>query len=187
MTNFSIKTYHSERLYYAMMTEGDGDLMLDLDSDPELMRYITRGKTTTADDMSNIYIPRMKSYTEPARGWGLWKAFRREDDQFIGWFLLRPLKGDPEAVEIGWRFKRKFWGKGYGTEGAVVFRDHAFEQPGTLKLIAIAMPDNEGSRKIMEKIGMTYIKTYLHEDLLFKTKAVLYEMNSPKAGQSQKA
>ena len=97
MIDFSAKTYRSKQLYYTMMTKNDGELMLDLDSDPEVMRHITRGKTTTADEMHDIYIPRMKSYTDPTRGWGLWKAFQREDDQFIGWFLLRPFQDDPRG------------------------------------------------------------------------------------------
>lgn len=179
MKEFSSKTYESERLYFTMMTENDGDLMMDLDSDPEVMRHITNGKTTTPDEMRNIYIPRMKSYTNPSKGWGLWKTFRKMDDEFIGWFLIRPIKDDPASVEIGWRFKRKFWGKGYGTEGAKIFRDHVFRQEGILKLVAIAMPDNIGSHKIMEKIGMTYKKTYFHDEPLFKGELVLYQMESP--------
>lgn len=161
------------------MTENDGDLMLDLDSDPEVMRYITDGKTTTAEDMREIYMPRMLSYTKPDKGWGLWKTYRKEDNEFIGWFLLRPLKDNPQTIEIGWRLKRKFWGMGYGTEGATLLRDHAFRQNGVFKLMATALPGNIGSRKIMEKIGMSFIKTYQHEDPLFTATAVLYERDSP--------
>lgn len=179
------ETYQSDRLYYSMMTVNDGDLMLDLDSDPEVMRYITDGKTTTAEEIHQIYIPRMQSYTNPDKGWGLWKAFRREDNEFVGWFLLRPLKDNPQDVEIGWRFKRKFWGMGYATEGANLFRDHVFRQDGVSKLMAIAKPDNVGSRKIMEKIGMRYIKIYLHEEPpFFSGELVLYELDSPKAAQA---
>lgn len=173
------ETYESDRLYFAMMTVNDGDLMLDLDSDPEVMRYITHGKTHTAEEIRDIFIPRMQSYTNREKGWGLWKTFRKKDDQFIGWFLLRPDRDNPQNVEIGWRLKRAYWGKGYGTEGATVFRDHIFRQDGISKIWAIALPDNTGSRKIMEKIGMTYIKTYLHEDPMFRETAVLYELDAP--------
>ncbi len=179
------KTYKTDRLYYAMITESDGDLMLDLDSDPEVMRYITNGKTTTPDEMRDIYIPRMQRYTNPDKGWGIWKTFRKEDDAFIGWFLLRPLKENPQDVEIGWRFKRKYWGKGYGTEGAGLFRDHSFRQDNISKLVAMAKPDNIGSLKIMEKIGMRYIKTYFHEELpFFSGEFILYELDNPEATQS---
>ncbi len=154
--------------------------MLDLDSDPEVMLYINHGKTTTPDEMENFYIPRMLGYTDPGKGWGLWKAFRKSDDEFAGWFLLRPMTDTPGRVEIGWRFKRKFWGKGYATEGARLFREHAFHQDGILKLAAIAMPENHASRRIMEKIGMSYIKTYLHKDPQFPAEeVVLYEMDNP--------
>ncbi|NOZ64961.1 MAG: GNAT family N-acetyltransferase [Alphaproteobacteria bacterium] len=170
-------SHKTDRLYFAMMTKDDGDLMLNLDSDPEVMRHITHGKTTTAAEMRDFYIPRMLSYYNPAKGWGLWKAFRRTDDEFIGWFLLRPMADDPQAVEIGWRFKQEFWGMGYGTEGARLFRDHAFGQDNVRKLVAIALPENKGSRRIMEKIGMSYIKTYSHKDPQFPAETVvLYEM-----------
>lgn len=161
-----------------MMTENDSGLMLDLDSDPEVMRYITNGKTTTPKDMRDIYIPRMKSYTNHDKGWGIWKVFRKEDDLFIGWYLLRPHKDKPQEVEIGWRFKKAYWGNGYGTEGAKLFVGHVFKQDNISKVWAIALPENLGSRKIMEKIGMTYVKTYTHNDPLFKEDVVLYELES---------
>jgi len=121
-------TPQSERLNFAMMTEDDGGLMLDLDSDPEVMRYITDGKTSTEQDIQEIYIPRMLSYTNVDKGWGLWETFRKE---------------------------------------------------GITKLVGIALPGNIGSRKIMGNIGMSYIKTYVHEDPLFKTTVVLYEGGNP--------
>lgn len=172
--------YESERLRFAMMTDQDGELMLDLDSDPKVMRYITHGKTTSAREMQYLHIPRMISYTDSIKGWGRWKTFRKEDGQFIGWFLLRPYQGNPAEIEIGWRFKQKYWGMGYGTEGARIFRDHAFRQNDVLKIIAIAMSGNKGSCRIMEKIGMGYIKTIIYKDpLLPDEEVVLYEMEKP--------
>tara|TARA_R110002073_G_scaffold324846_4_gene503191 strand:+ start:2158 stop:2697 length:540 start_codon:yes stop_codon:yes gene_type:complete len=172
--------YETDRLTYAMMTAEDGDLMLDLDSDPEVMRYITNGKCTTPEDMRDVYIPRMLSYTDETCGWGLWKTFRKEDGGFIGWFLLRPNKDAPREVEIGWRFKQKYWGMGYGTEGATLFRDHSFAQANVEKLYAIALPGNTGSIGIMKKIGMTFIKRYIHEDTIFDPEEVVhYEMKAP--------
>jgi len=170
-------SHTSERLKYSMMTADDSELMIELDSDPEVMRYISHGKINNREDIIKTYVPRMQSYSDYQVGWGIWKTFTQDTDEFVGWFLLRPNKEKPSEVEIGWRLKQKFWGKGYGTEGATIFCNHALNQNGINKVYAIAMPENKGSRRIMEKIGLKYVKTYFHQDPLFEEEAVLYEMS----------
>jgi|SRR5665213_16736 len=66
------------------------------------------------------------------------------------------------SVEIGWRLAHKFWGKGYATEGARAVVRYAFETVKLKEIVAITVPTNVRSRRVMEKIGMKH-----HPDLDF--------------------
>jgi len=169
---FELKT---ERLTYRLMRAEDIDLLLDLNSDPEVMLYINGGKPTSRKEMIESHIPRMESFSNPEKGWGLWKALTKDSDEFIGWFMLKNLAQWPDEIEMGWRLKKKFWGKGYATEGAAMLYDFAKKQDGIKKVFATALPENVGSHKIMEKIGMKHSKTARHHDPAFPETVVYYE------------
>lgn len=172
----------SERLTFALMNENDAQLLFDLDQDEEVMKYINGGKKSTMDDIQNVMIPRLYKYRNEDKGWGLWKVTVKESQEFIGWVLVRPMdffNEDPQwdNLELGWRFIRKSWGKGYGTEAANTVKDALIGHGGIDKICAIAEPENTASIGIMKKLGMRYIKTYLHEDPLGDLEAVYYEFN----------
>ena len=157
---------HSPRLCFEMMTQDDGQLLFELDQDPEVMRYINGGKPSTMDDINNILLPRLKVYTNPEKGWGIWKVTTRSDNtalpsSFIGWILVRPMdffSDNPKYhdIELGWRFKQSSWGKGYGTEAARAIAIQIAKQQGVSHLSAVADEDNLASIKIMQKLGMTF-------------------------------
>ncbi|MEL6110457.1 MAG: GNAT family N-acetyltransferase [Planctomycetota bacterium] len=155
----------SQRLRYAIMGEQDVDLMYELDQDPEVMRYLTDGKPTTREEIISKGLPRMKAYTTPEKGWGVWKVLLKElDDQFIGWVLIRPMNfftadRDDEHLEIGWRFMRRYWGNGYATEAARAISDQVLAKGLYLGVNAIADEDNTASVNVMKRLGMSYIKT----------------------------
>jgi ribosomal-protein-alanine N-acetyltransferase len=82
---------------------------------------------------------------------------RKTDGETIGSCGLQPLEiGGRDEVEVGWWLARGCWGKGLATEAARSVLRYAFERAGLARVIAIAMPENLASRRIMEKIGMRY-------------------------------
>jgi RimJ/RimL family protein N-acetyltransferase len=175
-----MKIPNSERLQFELMAEQDAHLFFELDQDPEVMRYINGGKMTSMEDVLNIYIPRMKSYTNEKLGWGQWKVTITDSNEFIGWVLVRPVdffSDNPQLdnLELGWRFKQMTWGKGYATEAAKSIALAVSQTKSVSKISAIALEDNLASIKIMTKLGMKYIKTYLHKDPLGDIEAVYYE------------
>ena len=177
-----MKVNDSERLTFALMDESDAQLLFDLDQDEEVMKYINGGKKSTMDDIQNVMIPRLYKYRNEDKGWGLWKVHVKESQEFIGWVLVRPMdffNDNPQwfNLELGWRFMRSSWGKGYGTEAANAIKDALIEHAGIEKLCAIAEPENTASIGIMKKLGMSYIKTYLHKDPLGDLEAVYYELS----------
>jgi RimJ/RimL family protein N-acetyltransferase len=100
-------------------TEADADNLFDLDSDPEVMRFLTGGKPTPCEVIRNETLPRFLHYYERFEGFGFWAAIEKATGEFLGWFEFRPQEdGGPGEVELGYRLKKSAWGKGYATEGS---------------------------------------------------------------------
>lgn len=171
----------SQRLRFRLMDEHDGDLMYELDQDPEVMRYIAPGRVPNRDDITSVFIPRMQSYRSADKGWGLWQVNTLADNEFIGFILVRPMyffsaERDDTNIELGWRFKKSSWGQGYATEGARQIADVVAASDASItRFSAVAHPDNTGSINIMKKLGMDFVREFLHKDPLGDFEVVHYE------------
>ncbi|MBW8190101.1 GNAT family N-acetyltransferase [Neiella marina] len=168
-----LQVKETSRLCFELMSENDAELMFQLDQDPQVMKFITRGKCPTRDDITNVFIPRMQAYTNPDKGWGLWKIMRRNSGDFLGWVLVRPMyffdDEKPTALddlELGWRLHRRYWGLGYATEAAQAIADALIATGEINYLTALAMEENVGSIGVMKKLGMAYVKSDTHQDPL---------------------
>jgi RimJ/RimL family protein N-acetyltransferase len=153
------------------MDESDTQDLFDLDQNPDVMKFINGGKTTSMDDIKNIFLPRMASYTNPDKGWGLWKVNVLQSNLFIGWVLVRPMDFFTENpqfndLELGWRFKQESWGKGYATEAAKQIMQALIENKSATEYSAIAVTENQASINIMKKLGMKFQKHDIHKDPL---------------------
>jgi ribosomal-protein-alanine N-acetyltransferase len=73
----------------------------------------------------------------------------------IGCGGLQPLE-DSGEIEIGYSFAKLFWGQGYATEMAAAWFRYGFESAGLERIVAVADPENTGSWRVMEKLGMQY-------------------------------
>ena len=170
----------SPRLSFTLLTEQDAELLFEVDQDEEVMRYLNGGKRTSMQQITEIFLPRMAKYRNPERGFGIWQVRRLEDNTYLGWVLIRPMgfntaTPSEDDVELGWRFMRPYWGQGYASEAAeAVALAVTANNPAVNNLSAIAMPDNAGSIGVMRKLGMQFIKRYLHQDALGEVDAVLY-------------
>lgn len=167
------------RLNFKLMDENDGALLFELDNDPAVMEHLTRGKVSTMNTIKEVFIPRMQAYRNQQQGWGLWQVNLNESDTFIGWILIRPMRffteqPDYSDIEIGWRFKRVSWGKGYASEAAAAVADAVTQHTDVKALSATALKENHGSIKVMKKLGMQFIEQYTHSDEFGELPAVLY-------------
>jgi RimJ/RimL family protein N-acetyltransferase len=151
----------TERLRLRRFTPDDVDNLYDLDSDPEVMRYVTGGATTPREEVEHDYLPAFMSYYDRFAGYGFWAAIDKATDRFLGWFHLRPQEGDPaDRPELGYRLRREAWGMGYATEGARALIRKAFADLGAERVVATAFRENLASRRVMEKVGMTLARAY---------------------------
>ncbi len=150
----------TERLVLRRFTEADVDNLVELDSDPDVMRFVS-GKPTPRDVIQDDILPAFLSYYERFEGYGFWAAIEKSTGDFLGWFHFRPLEGSsPDEPELGYRLRKVAWGKGYGTEGALALVRKGFTELGARRVVASAAAENTASRRVMEKAGLTLVRTY---------------------------
>jgi RimJ/RimL family protein N-acetyltransferase len=151
----------TERLVLRRFTEADVENLFELDSDPDVMRFLTGGKPTPRDVIRNDTLPRFLRYYERFEGFGFWAAIEKSTGEFLGWFEFRPPEGGgPEEVELGYRLRRSAWGKGYATEGSRALIRKGFTELGVRRVLASTMAVNVASRRVMEKAGLTLARTF---------------------------
>ena len=151
----------TERLLLRRFTHDDVDNLYHLDSDPEVMRYVTGGATTPREVVEHVDLPAFMSYDDRGDGYGFWAAIDKSTGRFLGWFHLRPQEGDPvDQPELGYRLRREVWGMGYATEGARALIRKGFTDLGAQCVVAMAFRDNLASRRVMEKSDMTLERAF---------------------------
>ena len=173
----------SNRLSYRLMTQNDKQDLFELDQEPEVMKHLNGGKPSTMKEIEEIWIPRMKCYSTPEKGWGLWHVSMTETGEFLGWILIRPMNffsdtPDFGNLETGWRFFKHTWGKGYATEAAQHLMTEVAKSQPVKSYSAIALKDNVASIAVMKKLGMSFIQEETNDDPLFANEPiVLYRVN----------
>ena len=149
----------TERLFLQRFSDADADLLIELDSDPAVMRYLSGGEATSADDVRQLVLPSiLAGYDRWDGKLGLFAAREQESGAFIGWFCLRPDRNGPtDEAELGYRLRRSSWGKGYATEVARALLDRGFLELGVRLIWAETATVNRASRNVLEKVGMTVV------------------------------
>lgn len=154
----------TDRLVLREFTPDDVPLLADLDGDPAVMRHLTGGRATPPEEIRERVLPRMLAAYRHPPGLGWWAARRRADDAFLGWFEFRPLHaGDAREVELGYRLRRAAWGAGYATEGSRALIHKGFTELGVERVTAFTMAVNARSRRVLERAGLSYVRTF-HQD-----------------------
>ena len=119
----TLPTFDTARLTVTPRTLADLTACLAMDRDPEVTKFIT-GPWSDPDRHEAFVRERIE--TDFGEGLGYWSVFSRKRlDHFLGWVLLIPYDGVGPEIEIGWRFNRDAWGKGFATEAARPVLEHA--------------------------------------------------------------
>ena len=151
----------TKRLVLRQFTQADAGDLQDLYNDPDVMRFINGGKPATRDAIERAVLPRFLRYYERSDGYGFWAAIEKATGAFLGWFSLKPPEGgSPDDVELGYRLRTSAWGKGYGTEGSRALIRKGFTELGMRRVFATTYEENIASRRVMEKAGLTLVRTY---------------------------
>jgi RimJ/RimL family protein N-acetyltransferase len=155
----------TERLLLRQFTPDDVDVLVELDSDPEVMRFITGRRATPADEIRDEVLPAFLAYHARGDAWGFWAAVEKSTGAFAGWFHLRPRAGEdpPDEPELGYRLRREAWGRGLASEGARALVERAFRVHGARRVHASTMVVNVASRRVMERAGLRFVRVF-HQD-----------------------
>ncbi|MGC5308597.1 GNAT family N-acetyltransferase [Micromonospora zamorensis] len=149
----------TERLRFRRLTMADVDALVDLDSDPEVMRFLSGGVATPLATIRDVQLPRLLAQYERHPGLGRWAALDQGTGDFLGWFALDPSADGTEA-ELGYRLRRSTWGIGLATEGSRALVRYAFDAVGVRRVWAETMTVNDRSRRVMAKAGLRYLRTF---------------------------
>jgi len=145
----------TERLLLRRWKDSDRQPFSRLNADPRVMEFMP---SRLSREESDRLVDQIESHFRK-RGFGLYAVELRQDHSFIGFIGLAVpfLRAHfTPCVEIGWRLSADYWGQGLATEGAREVMRHAFERLGLEELVSFTVPANVRSRRVMEKLGMTY-------------------------------
>ncbi len=151
----------------------------EMNSDPEVMRYFPAALTP---EKSLEFFERIKAAIA-GNGYGLFAAELAETNElmgFIGFASPRFEAWFTPCIEIGWRMRRKFWGKGVATEGAAACLGMGFGEFGFGDVYSFTSEINTPSRRVMEKIGLSHIGDFDHPNIAegdILRKHVLYKIS----------
>ena len=148
----------TERITLRPFTAADEDRLHALHSDPAVMRHL--GRPATREQIRDVTLPYYLGLY--GSGFGYWAAIETATGEFLGWFLFRPPQVDPEpgTVELGYRLHTAAWGRGFATEGARALLEKGFTELGVEKVVADTMAVNSGSRHVLEKVGLRFVRTH---------------------------
>ena len=156
------QTLSTRRLLLRPFTQEDADALHDLNSDPEVLRFINGGTPPSMQETVRRILPRYIDSTHQHSGCGFWAAVERTSGCFLGWFHLRPFEGDDRSLEIGYRLKRSSWGQGLATEGSQALITRAFDELDAERVVGTTLMANVRSRRVMERIGMTMESEFVY-------------------------
>ena len=158
----------TQRLLLRQWRPEDREPFASLNGDPRVMEYFPslqdrQESDATADRFENLW----RDY-----GFGPWAVEVPDVAAFIGFVGLAVPSWDPPfphaaqpAVEIGWRLAAQHWGCGYAVEAAVAALEYAFDVLALPEVLSWTAPANTRSRRVMERIGMTYVQDFDHPRL----------------------
>lgn len=168
--------FETERLFFRELLPSDDLNIFELDSNPEVHRFLGNKPITTIEQ-SRDYIVNVRGQYE-RNGIGRQAAILKDTGEFIGWAGLKlehNVNGHDQFYDIGYRFIQKYWHHGYASEAARFFADYGFNVLKLPKINASAIAAHTASRRVLEKTGLHYVENFDYDG----EEAVWYEMVNP--------
>ncbi|WET76760.1 GNAT family N-acetyltransferase [Amycolatopsis sp. QT-25] len=154
-------TLRTRRLTLVPLTEEHLELEIELDSDPEVMRYLT-GRARTRAETERAH-HRRRAAARKVPGLGFWVGFA--EDGFVGWWILQPPHGPDQPdiageADLGYRLLRHRWRRGYASEGAKELIRYGFTDLGLNRIFAQTLAVNTASRATMAAAGLSFVRAF---------------------------
>ena len=163
---WGMTTLETERLLLRPLGLDDLEWLVSLRGDADVMRYIGNEGAVPREKT----IERLGRYLRcwEDHGLGMFGIRFRGAADAVGWAGLQPLE-EPGEMEVGYAFGKSAWGLGLATEAARAVVAWGFGERKLERIVAVASPANEASRRVMDKLGMSYegIKTRYGADCAY--------------------
>lgn len=143
----------TSRLRLRMFTPDDLDALSHITGDAEVMKYLGTSGPRTREKTSNTIDAILRHWNQ--HGFGIWALDHLADRRLIGWCGLQMLEKTPE-VEVAYLLAQAYWNQGLASEAASAAIEYGLNELKLDRIVAIARPENVGSYRVMEKVGMRY-------------------------------
>lgn len=155
-TNYILET---PRLLLREFREEDAPHFFELNEDPEVIRY-TGDPPFASVEAARQFLLDYDQYEK--HGYGRWAVLLKPESarpEWIGWCGLKYIP-ELDETDVGFRFFRRYWGRGYATEAARACLDYGFGALGLKRIVGRAMKENAASVRVLQKIGMEFWKEF---------------------------
>lgn len=155
----------TERLLLREIDYTDANDLFEMDSDPEVHLFIENKPVKTIDEITKgIEIIKMQ-YKK--NGIARWAVVDKISNECVGWSGLKyynqPINNHNNFYDLGYRFKKKHWGKGFATESSIAILNYGFRNLDINSIYAITDPNNTISKKVLSKLGFVFQETFDYE------------------------
>jgi RimJ/RimL family protein N-acetyltransferase len=184
----------TERLLLRTFTRDDAPLIYELNLDPDVTRYTgdpVRDLSHAREVLEQVILPQYTLYNhgrwavllkpewpDPIKSAGMTLPELQPEGDFIGWCGLKT-RPERNEIDLGFRFMKKAWGKGFATEAARACLEYGFGKLNLPRIVARAMPQNSASIRVIEKCGMQYIGDEVVDGHPAKTYEAIHPLIQP--------
>jgi ribosomal-protein-alanine N-acetyltransferase len=155
------KTIESDRILLRPFIRDDFEASYQINLDPEVTRYTHEGKPKTREETFKMLEYRVFG-DYATNGFGRFAVIWKETNEFIGFSGLKYM-ADMGFTDLGYRFRRDFWGKGIATETGKMSLEFGFNELKLENIKGLFLPGNIASKNVLEKLGFTYEKEFLED------------------------
>jgi len=155
----------TERLILRDVEESDVMGIFELDSDPDVHEFLGKKPIKTIKEAEEVISYIRNQYT--THGIGRWAIIDKETEDFIGWSGLKyekEVRTEFNYYDLGYRLRKKYWGKGIATETAIEALKYGFEKLNLKEISGAADINHIASNKILQKVGLKFIETFDFEE-----------------------
>lgn len=155
----------TDRLYLREIFPEDVHSMFEMDNDPDVHRFLGRSPIERIEQAAAEIESIRQQYID--NGVARIAIIEKASNEFVGWgglkLIKEPTNGFQDYHDLGYRFIKRYWGKGYATESARAVINYAFNELNLSVIYAIADLDHSASRNVLEKSGFVFVNTFEYD------------------------
>ncbi|WP_310992789.1 GNAT family N-acetyltransferase [Aequorivita marina] len=158
----------TERLLMRDLMQEDAEAMFEMDSDADVHTYLGNNPIASLDEAKGYIAAVQKQYKE--HGIGRWAVVEKESGDFVGWsgfkLITEVVNGRTGYYDLGYRFLKKRWGRGYASETAIASLNYGFNKLNFNEVVGIADVEHTASNRILKKVGLLKRNTFEYDGTL---------------------